>query len=91
MPMATPMSAFFSAGASFTPSPVTATICPISLSALTTRSLCSGATRAKMTSCSQCFLQGLLVQGVQLGPGDDCGVAVRKMPMRRAMLSAVRP
>ena len=33
MPMATPMSAFFSAGASFTPSPVIATIWPLARAA----------------------------------------------------------
>ena len=46
MPIATPMSAALSAGASFTPSPVIATICPSAWSASTMRSLCSGATRA---------------------------------------------
>ena len=47
MPMATPMSADLSAGASFTPSPVMATMLPSAWSASTMRSLCSGATRAK--------------------------------------------
>ena len=46
MPMATPMSAFLSAGASLTPSPVMATTWPCSCSAVTTRSLCAGETRA---------------------------------------------
>ena len=46
MPIATPMSAVFSAGASFTPSPVMATMAPPACSALTMRSLCSGLTRA---------------------------------------------
>ncbi len=46
MPMAMPISARFSAGASFTPSPVMATYCPAACSALTIRSFCSGATRA---------------------------------------------
>ena len=46
MPMATPMSAVFSAGASFTPSPVIATTLPFSLSNRTRRTLSSGATRA---------------------------------------------
>jgi len=50
MPMAMPMSARRRAGASFTPSPVTATTSPFALSAETTRSLSSGETRAKMTS-----------------------------------------
>ena len=46
MPMATPMSAFFSAGASLTPSPVIATKWPLLCQAVTTRSLCAGETRA---------------------------------------------
>ena len=45
-PIATPMSADFSAGASFTPSPVMATMLPSACRASTIRSLCSGATRA---------------------------------------------
>ncbi len=46
MPIATPMSEAFKAGASFTPSPVMATISPRPCSASMMRSLCSGATRA---------------------------------------------
>ncbi len=46
MPIATPMSARLSAGASLTPSPVIATNWPRSCSALTILSFCSGATRA---------------------------------------------
>ena len=46
IPMATPMSAAFSAGASFTPSPVIATTLPERLSSCTRRILSSGATRA---------------------------------------------
>src|SRR5918997_1771009 len=46
MPIAMPMSAFLSAGASFTPSPVMATTSPRFWSAVTTRSLCAGETRA---------------------------------------------
>ena len=45
-PMATPMSARLSAGASFTPSPVMATTSPQLCHALTMRTLCSGDTRA---------------------------------------------
>ena len=45
-PIATPMSADLSAGASLTPSPVMATIAPPACRASTMRSLCSGATRA---------------------------------------------
>ena len=46
MPMATPMSARVSAGASLTPSPVIATMLPCPLRMLTRRTLSSGATRA---------------------------------------------
>ena len=46
IPMATPISARLNAGASFTPSPVMATYCPLSWSAFTIFSFCSGATRA---------------------------------------------
>ncbi len=46
MPIATPMSAVFSAGASFTPSPVIATTSPAPCRDRTIRSLCSGLTRA---------------------------------------------
>ena len=45
-PMAIPMSADFSAGASLTPSPVMATIFPSACSASMICSLCFGATRA---------------------------------------------
>ena len=45
-PIATPMSACRSAGASLTPSPVIAVTAPPACSARTSRSLCSGATRA---------------------------------------------
>ncbi|OQC68305.1 MAG: hypothetical protein BWX47_01890 [candidate division Hyd24-12 bacterium ADurb.Bin004] len=41
-PIATPMSAAFRAGASFTPSPVIATVSPALLSASTTLSFCLG-------------------------------------------------
>ena len=46
IPIATPMSARLSAGASFTPSPVIATTWPRVCSASTMFSLCSGETRA---------------------------------------------
>ncbi len=46
MPIAMPMSAALSAGASFTPSPVIATTSPSEWRARTMASLCSGLTRA---------------------------------------------
>ena len=52
-PIATPISAAFSDGASFTPSPVMATTAPVAFNALTMRSFCSGMMRAKMvTACT---------------------------------------
>ena len=56
MPIATPMSAFFSAGASLTPSPVMATTSSCSCSRRTSRTLSSGATRAMtLISSNSCF------------------------------------
>ncbi|MNL81360.1 hypothetical protein D3C87_2084510 [compost metagenome] len=46
LPMATPTWACLSAGASLTPSPVTATKCPDLASERTMASFCSGLTRA---------------------------------------------
>ena len=46
IPMATPMSAFFKAGASFTPSPVMATISPFCCSPFTIRTFWAGVTLA---------------------------------------------
>jgi len=46
IPIAIPMSAFLTAGASLTPSPVIATIWPCFLRTSTRRALCSGVTRA---------------------------------------------
>ena len=47
LPIEMPMSASFTAGASFTPSPVIATICPFERKARTIRSLSAGETLAK--------------------------------------------
>ena len=47
MPIAMPIFAPFNAGASLTPSPVIATMCPFSLRALTILTLSSGCTLAK--------------------------------------------
>ena len=52
MPIAMPMSARFRAGASFTPSPVIPTTCPLARSASTIRTLCCGDTRAKTLAVS---------------------------------------
>ena len=50
IPIANPTSAFFRAGASLVPSPVTATISPCSLSAVTSKYLSSGLERASTLS-----------------------------------------
>jgi hypothetical protein len=49
MPMANPTSAFFKAGPSFVPSPVTATICPFYFNPVTRAYLSSGLDLAKTT------------------------------------------
>ena len=51
-PMATPMSASFSASASFTPSPVMATTCPLDCNAPTIARFCCGVTRPNTVCCS---------------------------------------
>ena len=57
MPIAMPMSARFSAGASLTPSPVIATMWPRRLSVSTSRTLSSGVTRAITPMPSICVEQ----------------------------------
>ena len=54
IPIAMPMSARLSAGASFTPSPVIATMCPFRFSVSTSRTLSSGVTRAMTPISSIC-------------------------------------
>src|SRR5689334_17967595 len=67
-PIAMPMCAAFSAGASFTPSPVIATTSPFAFNASTSRSFCSGTTR-------QSRLQLTLIECVQLGAGHRAASA----------------
>ena len=90
MPMATPMSACLSAGASFTPSPVMATMCPRACSARTSRSFCSGATRAKtaasLDDAGQFFVAQLL-EVARRSPRND--PSAPSSPMVRAMAAAV--
>ena len=54
-PIANPISAFFKAGASFVPSPVTATTFPLSLRPVTRAYLSSGLDLAKTRRLSQIF------------------------------------
>ena len=93
-PIATPISALLRAGASFTPSPVTATICSMLFSAETTCILCSGATRAKITSCGSCssaFRSSDVIDSRSTPVITRTSRSPRTMPMRRAIASAVRP
>lgn len=56
IPMANPISAFFSAGASFPPSPVMATTCPSSFKPVASRYLSSGEDLAKtLSSLATCL------------------------------------
>ena len=86
-PMAMPICAAFSAGASLTPSPVIATISPPALSASTNCSFCSGMIRAKTFTV---FTHSESAAGVRL----DNSFPVRQppfvpMPACSAMASAV--
>ena len=74
IPMATPMSAFFRAGASFTPSPVIATMLLCCWSEWTSRILSSGATRATTPSAGQPLGELLVGEGGELRAGE--GVAL---------------
>src|SRR5665647_3516020 len=67
MPMATPMSAFFNAGASLTPSPVMATMLSFCWSSVT-RILSSGVTRATYADLIQLWLQLFIRNGGELRP-----------------------
>ena len=51
IPIANPTSAFFNAGASFVPSPVTATTCPLSINPVTNAYLSSGLLLANTSKC----------------------------------------
>ena len=70
LPMAMPMWAALSAGASFTPSPIIATISPLSRRARTSRSFCSGVVRAK-TEVGHESTQLRVAGGGELGAHRD--------------------
>mmetsp|Transcript_10395 Transcript_10395/g.33012 ORF Transcript_10395/g.33012 Transcript_10395/m.33012 type:complete len:237 (-) Transcript_10395:1933-2643(-) len=94
MPMATPMSASLSAGASFTPSPVMATTSPSSLSSRTSFCLWMGSarenTRAPMPdSTSSCSSWGSAKKSRPVNDLRDTSSSGANSPMSRAMLSAV--
>mmetsp|Transcript_50994 Transcript_50994/g.84528 ORF Transcript_50994/g.84528 Transcript_50994/m.84528 type:complete len:285 (+) Transcript_50994:864-1718(+) len=98
-PMATPMFAFLSAGASLTPSPVIATTMPCRCNSSTSRSLCNGSVRAKrlvLTTASSAVLSSSAVNSrpVRAQPDPEwrvgsCGFDAAKIPTCRQSASAV--
>jgi len=85
MPIAMPMSALFSAGASLTPSPVIATMRPCFLSMSTSRTLCSGVTRAITPMSSIVFSASSSL----MAPNSAPVMTVPSMPSSRAIAAAV--
>ena len=84
------MSAFLSAGASLTPSPVTATTSPLSFRIDTTRILCLGVMRVKMISrCSQLLRSSSIGHQVEGGSFDEVRASSWTSPICRAMARAV--
>ncbi len=85
-PIAMPMCAALSAGASFTPSPVMATTSPFAFSALTIRSFCAGVMRAKTVAVA-----ARRASAASLRPSSSWPVSSSpsSMPAWRAMACAV--
>src|SRR3972149_92096 len=75
IPIAMPRSALLSAGASFTPSPVMATIWPFFLNASTIFSLCSGSTRAYTRTLSTSLSKSR--GSMAASPAPDAGAPAR--------------
>ena len=88
MPMATPMSACFRAGASLTPSPVMATRLPRSCQARTMRILCSGDTRAYTLTLGTNSRSSSSLMDSMTAPSTASVPGVR-MPISLAMAEAV--
>ena len=80
IPIATPMSARFSAGASLTPSPVIATTLPLRLSMSTSRTLSSGATRATTPMLVDLRVELLVGQRRELGAGERAALDAELAP-----------
>ena len=87
MPIAMPMSAFLSAGASLTPSPVIATTWPWACSAVTTRSLCEGETRAKTVMSSSA--RSSSASSIASSSAPETTRPCCRSPISRAIASAV--
>ena len=88
IPMATPISACFSAGASFTPSPVIATIFPRSCHARTIRILCSGETLAYTEMFGTNSWSSSSVMSSMTAPSQASDIFSR-IPIRFAIAAAV--
>src|SRR5450759_4839162 len=86
-PMAMPMCAAFSAGASLTPSPVMATTSLFAFNAVTMRSFCSGTTRAK--TCTSRIRRARSSSDIRSSSGPEMTVSQFASPAWRAMLWAV--
>ena len=89
LPIATPISAFFKAGASLTPSPVMAVISPFSRSAPTIRILCSGVTREKTPVSCTCRRSSCSSMASSISPVII--LSAFGMPTFRAIAEAVTP
>mmetsp|Transcript_8292 Transcript_8292/g.20948 ORF Transcript_8292/g.20948 Transcript_8292/m.20948 type:complete len:394 (+) Transcript_8292:1225-2406(+) len=94
MPMAMPMSASLSAGASFTPSPVIATIWPCSLSSRTMSCLCLGSARENThppgdISTRICSARSMALNSRPVKLLPSASLTAAKMPMSVQIASAV--
>ena len=85
VPIVIPMSAFFTAGASLTPSPVIATIWPFFLRTSTRRTLCPGLTRAITPMPSTLTRASSSLMAANSAPVST----VPSMPSWRAVAAAV--
>ncbi len=90
IPIATPMSAALRAGASFTPSPVMATMWPFLFRDRAMRILCSGETRAKTLTSSMISSSSSSSMSSMSSPvRTEEGVSSLSMPICLAMATAV--
>ena len=89
IPIATPILARLSEGASLTPSPVMETNWSLSCSALTMLSFCSGDTRAYTRMSNTCFLNSLSLIFSNSLPVTTWCWSLSKMPISRAIVAAV--
>mmetsp|Transcript_7800 Transcript_7800/g.18223 ORF Transcript_7800/g.18223 Transcript_7800/m.18223 type:complete len:253 (-) Transcript_7800:771-1529(-) len=95
MPMATPMAACLSAGASLTPSPVMAVTSPLSLRILISACLSRGSVREKtidlewLVSSALRFSSGSAKKSAPVKERSATGSSASRMPISRAIASAV--